>query len=193
MAFETDLWPFVKAKHFTAVPGGTRRKVDLIVLHTMETPEGADTAESIARWFATQPSTTKTSAHLCIDSNSIVQCVYDNNVAYAAPGANHNGLQIELAGVARQTKEQWRDKYSLALLALAADACAQYAIKYEIPIIHLSDDQLKAGKRGFIGHDQASRVFKKSTHTDPGPNFPWFKFMMWTKACYTDRLGLANG
>jgi N-acetyl-anhydromuramyl-L-alanine amidase AmpD len=182
--YETDLWPFVKAKHVGAKRNGTTR---LIVIHTMEAPEGDQTAENIARYFASMPDGRVASAHLCIDNNSIGQCVYDSYVAYAAPGANHDGLQIELAGVANQTRAQWRDKYSLSLLALAADAVAQYSLKFNIPLVKLTDHELRDGRRGIIGHDQASRVYKKSTHTDPGGNFPWARFIAWAQAMREER------
>jgi hypothetical protein len=36
---------------------------------------------------------------------------------------------------------------------------------------------LKAGKRGVTTHNNVSLAFKKSTHTDPGPNFPMSHYM----------------
>ena len=36
----------------------------------------------------------------------------------------------------------------------------------------LTDAELEAGKKGIIGHVQASRLYKKSTHTDLGHGFP---------------------
>ncbi|HSV33746.1 MAG TPA: hypothetical protein VLH87_06445 [Pyrinomonadaceae bacterium] len=71
--FETDKWPFVPAKSSRAVPGG-KRLVRLIVIHSMEAPEKGDTAEEIAKFFQNPPK--PASAHLCIDNNSIVQCVF---------------------------------------------------------------------------------------------------------------------
>lgn len=175
---ETDNWPFVQARWFTKTPDGTRRKVRVIVIHVMEYPEKGTAAEEIARDFATRPPTNKGSAHLCIDSNSIVQCVRDNDIAYAAPGCNSDGIQIELAGYGRQTRDQWLDDYGMQLLALGAEATAQYCLKYDhIPPKHLTNDELRSGDAGVIGHHQASEVYKKSDHTDPGPHFPWDVFM----------------
>lgn len=179
---ETDNWPFIQAKHFEH--GAPGRKVDLIVLHDMEAPEGPLTAENVAKWFAGQPDHPRpgagegpSSAHLAIDNNSIVQCVWDSDVAYAAPGANRNGIQIELAGYIRQTRAEWLDEYSRAVIENAARAVMQYCRKYMVPPKRLTDGELAIGKRGIIGHDQASRVFKKSDHRDPGPNFPWDVFL----------------
>ena len=173
MPYETDRWPFTKAKHFKKITG--KRAVRLIVIHTMEAPEGHQTAENVARYFAA--GTAVASAHVCIDNDSIVQCVFDNDVAYAAPGANHDGIQIELAGYARQGVKEWMDDYSILMLTRAADVVAQYCLKFSIPPTHLSNADLAAGKKGIIGHNQATAVYKKSTHTDPGSSFPWLFFM----------------
>jgi N-acetyl-anhydromuramyl-L-alanine amidase AmpD len=172
---ETDFWPFVQARHFKKVGASVGRKVRVIVIHDMEAPETQNTAENVARYFNT--TTTVASAHICVDNNSIVQCVYDSDVAYAAPGCNHDGIQVELAGYGKQTRAEWMDFYGIALLALASDAVAQYCIKYGIPAVQLTNAELKAGKKGIVGHYQVSKVYKKSDHTDPGPGFPWDYFI----------------
>ena len=92
---------FVQARNYTR---GRSNAIDVLVIHTMESPEKPDTAESVANWFggATAP---EASAHYCIDSDSIVQCVHDEDVAWHAPGANHNGLGFEHAGRAAQRRK----------------------------------------------------------------------------------------
>jgi N-acetyl-anhydromuramyl-L-alanine amidase AmpD len=182
MTYETEVWPFIQARDF-----GVKRTnpVRLIVIHDMEFPERITAAEDVAKYF--QHPDKPSSCHVCIDSDSVVQCVKDSYVAFGAPGANNDGIQLELAGYGSQTPGQWRDKYSIALIAIAADVAAQYALKYSVPLIHLSDAELQAGKSGLIGHDQASRVYKKSDHTDPGPNFPWPRFILTARAMYSER------
>jgi N-acetyl-anhydromuramyl-L-alanine amidase AmpD len=169
---DTQTWPFVKARWFTSVPAVSPRSVRLCVIHDMEFAERISAAEDVAKYFAT--TATKASAHVCIDSDSIVQCVWDRDIAYAAPGANHDGIQMELAGYGRQTATEWLDRYSICLLANAADAGAYYAAKFKLPVRKLTDAQVADGvSKGFCGHDQVSRAFKKSDHTDPGSGFPW--------------------
>jgi N-acetyl-anhydromuramyl-L-alanine amidase AmpD len=167
---ETTVWPFVQAKYFKALPTG-QRKVRVIVIHDMEAKEANDTAEKIAKYF--QNPDYPSSAHICVDNNSVVQCVKDSHIAYAAPGCNSDGIQVELAGYGKQTREEWLDAYGLQLLGVAADAVAQYCTKYGIPAVHLTNTELKDGKRGIVGHYQVSQVYKKSDHSDPGVGFPW--------------------
>lgn len=184
MAYETEQWPYVKARWFGPKRAGPPR---LIVIHDMEFPERMDAAEVIARDFQTRTEEAAASAHICCDADSIIQCVKDSYVAWAAPGANHDGIQIELAGFGAQKTQDWRDLYSTAMLALAADAVAQYSLKYGIPIMKLSDANLRNGNHGVVGHDQVSRVYHKSTHTDPGEAFPWTRFLTYAKASWLER------
>lgn len=162
----------MKARHFKVVP---QRSIRLLVVHDMEWAASVRTAEDCAREF--QTCETPKSAHICVDSDSIIQCVWDRHVAYAAPGANHDGIQMELAGFARQTRDQWQSGESAKVLENGARAGAQYALKFGLPIRRLSVPELLRGDRGFVGHGDVSLAYGRSTHTDPGPNFPWDEFL----------------
>lgn len=152
------------------------RPLRLIVMHTMESPEAGDTAESVANWFA-GPTSPVASAHACIDNDSVVLCLPPTATAFAAPGCNADGYQIELAGRAGQGAAGWADAYSQAELQLAAAHARSIAQANGIPLRHLSNAELAAGQSGFIGHDQASQVYGGSDHWDPGPDFPWGQYM----------------
>lgn len=187
--FETDKFPFVKAKFFKNITD--KRQIRLIVIHAMESPETSKTAENVARFF--QQPERPVSAHLCIDNDSIVQCVLDNDVAFAAPGANSDGVHLELAGFSKQTREQWLDDFGRLLIEQAAEAAAQYSLKFDIPIKHLTNAELaNKSNKGIVGHVQVSEVFRKSTHTDPGSGFPWDVFIERVQQHREDRLKKLN-
>ncbi|WP_214327833.1 peptidoglycan recognition protein family protein [Nonomuraea sediminis] len=145
--------------------------IRLIVIHDMEMPEKPDTAEACARMFATTGR--EASAHACVDSNSIVRCVRDQDTAWAAPGGNADGLQLEMAGYARQTREEWLDAYGKAMLGRAAHQVAAWSRAYKIPVRKLTRAELRAGGRGITSHADISAVYRRSDHTDPGNAFPW--------------------
>ena len=170
--------PFIEARNYTK---GRSGPVDLIVIHTMESPEKPDTAESVAKWFA-GPTAPQASAHYCIDSNSIVQCVKDTDVAWHAPGANSNGIGLEHAGRAAQTAKDWSDPYSKAMLELSAGLTARLCKEHKIPVTWLRPADLLAGKRGITGHADVSRAFKRSDHTDPGTSFPIERYLALVKS-----------
>lgn len=173
---------FVQARNYTKVD---ERYIDLLVIHTMESPEKPDTAEAVANWFA-GPSAPQASAHYCIDSNSVVQCVRDNDVAWCAPNANHNGLHFEHAGRASQRLAGWSDAYSTAELLLSAELAAAKVEAYGIPVVKLTPAGVRAGKLGFCGHIDVTRAFPGSgSHTDPGPGFPWPRYLSYVHAFLT--------
>jgi N-acetyl-anhydromuramyl-L-alanine amidase AmpD len=164
--------PFIAARWFTATNG---RRIDYIVIHDMEMAEKGDTAESCARFFASLPPERKASAHYCVDNNSIVQGVREQDIAYHAPPNTHS-LGVEHAGFARQTREQWLDDYGRKMLTLSAGLVAELLAKYDLPAQFLSPEDLKAGKRGVTTHRNVSKAFGQTSHTDPGPDFPvaWY-------------------
>ncbi|MFF0867613.1 N-acetylmuramoyl-L-alanine amidase [Nonomuraea sp. NPDC003560] len=145
--------------------------IRLIVVHSMEWVERPTTAEECAAMFARM--NRQASAHACADSNSVVRCVRDQDTAWAAPGGNADGLQLELAGFARQTRAEWLDDYGQGLLGQAAGVIAGWCRAHKIPVKKLSRAELRAGKRGITSHADISAVYKRSDHSDPGTAFPW--------------------
>lgn len=170
---ELDTLPWIPAKWYTHVKG--KRAINKIVIHTMEASEGPRTAENVANYFANLPATRKASAHFCIDNNSIVACVSLNNVAYHAPGANHDGVGIELAGFASQTYEQWHDDYSHTMLfSFLCPLLETLCLAYSIPVRFLTAEEMVRDPqaKGITTHVEVNRAYKQSSHWDPGPNFP---------------------
>jgi len=165
-------YPFVESPNVTRTEG---RPIHIVVIHTMESAERGDAAEAVARWFARPDA--EVSAHYCVDADSVVQCVREEDVAWHARGGNASSIGIELAGYAGQGPKGWDDDYSWAVLeraaALAADICARYAI----PVRWVRAEGLQSGARGLTGHVEVSRAFRKSDHWDPGPAFPVARFL----------------
>lgn len=168
---------FLQAKNFTAV---SSRSIDLLVIHDMEMTEKGDTAEKCANFFHGQrKSNSGSSAHYCSDNNSSVQCVRDHDVAWHAPGANHDGLGFEHAGHARQSVDDWLDEYSKKmLLNVSAPLFARKAHEHGIPPVFLRASALVAQRRGITTHWEVTKAFSHGTgHTDPGEHFPMDLFI----------------
>jgi N-acetyl-anhydromuramyl-L-alanine amidase AmpD len=170
-------YPFVPSPHATRTGG---RRVDLVVLHTMETDEREGAALRCAHWFRDPRS--RLSAHYCVDAHAVVQCVRDEDVAWHAPGANHDGLGIELAGRARQSRREWADPYSTAVVARGARLTAELCRRHAIPAVWLWPPDLRAGRRGITTHLAVSEAFGRSTHWDPGPGFPTERYLALVQA-----------
>jgi N-acetyl-anhydromuramyl-L-alanine amidase AmpD len=170
-------YPFVESPNVTPA---TARRIDVVVMHTMEIAERKDAAEICARWFATPVS--KVSAHYCVDADSVVQCVREKDIAWHARGGNTASIGVELAGFARQTRTDWADAYSTAVLGRAAAVVADVCRRRAIPVRWLVADDLSAGRRGITGHAEVSKAYRKSDHWDPGPGFPVEQFLGMVRA-----------
>ncbi len=177
-------YPFIEARNYTT---GRPGQIELVVLHAMEAAEKPDTAEAVARWFA-GPDAPRASVHYCIDSNSIVATVRDEDTAWHAPGANHNGLGIEHAGYSIQSPLQWDDTYSRAMLWRSARLVAAKCIEHGLPAAWLSPEDLLAGRRGITSHWNVTLAFRRSDHTDPGPGFPHERYVLWVQRVIAARL-----
>ena len=84
------------------------------------------------------------SAHYCVDSDSIVQCVREEDIAWHARGGNATSIGIELAGYAGQGPKGWDDDYSWAVLEQAATLTADVCARHRIPVRWLRGDWASA-------------------------------------------------
>ena len=160
---------FVQAAHYTPNRTGSPR---LWVEHDMEAPERATIAEDVAAYFAS--GRVRASAHANVDVDSIVGSVRWADVAWAAPGSNHDGLQIEHAGYARQIRAEWLDPYGVAMLERSARLFVEVGfLIYKIPPKVLTVDEVRDGAPGICGHWDVSKAFGRSDHWDPGHHFPY--------------------
>ena len=175
-ALQLGFIPFVPARNYTVVLTKPR-SIDLIVIHTMESPDKPDTAERVAAWFAGS-NAPRASAHYCLDVDSTIQQVRDRDVAWHAPGANHNGIGIEHAGYAKQSAKDWKNAYNQAMLSRSAQLVARLCKEYNIPIERRTADELKSKMRGICGHVDVTNAFSKGIgHWDPGPSWPWDDYL----------------
>lgn len=158
-----------------------RTSVQLIVVHTTEGAATASAAEDGASYD--QRRTDGTSAHYFHDSTSTVQCVRTPDQAHAArTQGNRRGIQHELC--TRAGSADWADTYHQAMLRRAARQAARDSRKWGIPVRRLTVAQVAAGVKGFCGHWDITRAFPQDngTHTDPGPSFPWSRFLDMVRA-----------
>lgn len=150
--------------------------IQCAIIHTIECPETSNAAENTCiYWFGTVGA--RSSAHYVGDNDSVMLCVPEDLAAWTAPGMNTAGLNYEMAGRAGQGAAGWSDQYSQDALRNAAVVFAYWSIKYGIPPRRITPAEMRAGVKGMAGHVDVNAAFHKSDHTDPGPTFPWGKFL----------------
>lgn len=163
-----------------------RTSVQFLVVHTTEGSEHATSAEDGASYDSWR--TDGTSCHFFHDSNSTVQCVRTEDVAYSAfYNGNMKGIHHELCTQASDSATAWADEYHKAMLDRAAKQVARDCVKWGIPVVRLTPAQMQAGKKGICGHADVTKAYPQDPgdHTDPGPNFPWTWFLGRVKSYMT--------
>lgn len=151
-------------------------KIRLVVVHTAETPCEPGRAYNIAAYLA-NPSI-RASAHYIVDPDETVAQVPDEGTAWAAPGANADGIQIEQAAFAGFTADDWKGDNQQRMLRtqlapLVADLCSRHGL----PAVWLSADDLLAGRAGVTDHNTVNAAYGLSDHWDCGPSFPAAEFI----------------
>lgn len=135
---------------------------------------GSGMAEATARYF--QGSGSGGSAHYVGDVGELVQCLPSDAVAWHAP-PNPHSLGYEICGQSWYTREQWLSTPVWPAVERVAAQVRADAHQFGIPIRRLSVADVRAGLHGQCGHVDVSEAFRQSDHTDPGPGFPWDRFM----------------
>lgn len=186
---------------YSSFTSGDNAHPTRIVIHGTNSGQGfptasrAGTALDTANYFAgkggKQPGG---SAHYIVDVATEVHCVPDNTVAFHAP-PNERSIGIEICAdggdpkvaPTNYTLEQWTSPQCWPAVLRAAQRTAELCTRFNIPVVKLSPADLVAGRRGICGHVDISQAFRESTHSDPGPSFPWASFLAAVAAAMTSK------
>jgi N-acetylmuramoyl-L-alanine amidase len=147
--------------------------ITFIVLHSTE----GSTAQAAAQWFENPASSG--SANICVDDTICYRTLDDNEIPWAAPGANYNGWHIEQAGFARWTSIVWSRTHRKTMQRAAYKAAQRCAL-YKIPVRFVKANDLRAGRRGITTHAECTKAFG-GNHTDPGSGYPMRLFLTMVK------------
>lgn len=132
-------------------------------------------AENLGKYLSNGAGGRKVSWHYSTDSDSITGSLDEKFVGYHLGSSTANRYSVGIEMAVNVPGDWSNSKYEATLVntaKLSADICRRNNIKPEI----LSASQLRAGERGIISHNLSRLVFGKTSHTDPGPLFPWQKF-----------------
>jgi peptidoglycan hydrolase-like protein with peptidoglycan-binding domain len=121
-----------------------------------------------------------TSAHFYADDNSVTQSLDTSKRAGHAGSVigNENAVAVEITGGNGKSRQWWLDNVDWPELgrALAAVIRAHHPDgSFEVRRATVAEMKRNPKVKAFYGHDDMRRAWGGTTHTDPGPNFPWFK------------------
>ena len=150
--------------------------VRLIVVHTAEAPKQSGVYRNVAAWLCNPKA--NASAHYSVGRDGIIQCCDEKWIAWHASQANPFSIGIEHEGYAKQTEQEWSDEWNQAMLDNSAWLVAQICNRWNIPPIWLSANEIARGEKGICGHRDVNLAFNKGQgHTDPGPSFPFTRYI----------------
>lgn len=168
---------FVHDERMGAVKSRPNR---LMVLHTTEGGEGTDSAEQLAAFCGLPGDKTSSSGskygasyQYVLDTDSVIPLVPENVVSYSAPPTNNDGIHIVYPGKAGQTRLQWLDLISGRYIHQCALLMQDISRRTGIPLIHLTDAEIIAGRAGYCDHWAISRCYHQTDHTDVGASYAW--------------------
>lgn len=148
------------------------RKYGIAIHNTSN--DASDTQEAS---YATRR-TDGTSSHLYVDHDSVTQSL-DTAARAGHAGSwqgNDHAISVEITGANGWTRDRWLRSVAWDKLG----AALAHVIRHHWPdgsfkVRRATVTEMKSNPKvkAFYGHDDMRRAWDGTTHTDPGPNFPW--------------------
>lgn len=160
-----------------------------IVAHSLECDDIPGIAWSLLNGWLQNPAE-QASVHTLTDAGGTVQGMDYQNVAWHCGGGNQHGSGHEIVGRAGWSPDQWgtasMDKAFRSLASVIARKWVHRTMPH-LGITYLPEwlslTQIAAQNRaGLVTHNDMRLVFGGTTHTDPGPNYPYKKLRDYIRA-----------
>jgi hypothetical protein len=169
---------------------GRLRPARVVCLHTAQAPCQPGVAAGVMRYLSND--SVDASAHYCTDPTATVAGVDERDTAWAAPGLNADGIQIEQAGYAEfgsgrpipETNKAARAAYGTMWPGWDAPLMRQMIIEQTVPLVAdicrrngfpaklLEPADLLAGQRGITDHSRVTAAYGRGDHWDCGGSYP---------------------
>lgn len=118
------------------------------------------------------------SSHFYVDKDSVTQSIdTDDRVGHAGSNiGNNNAIAVEITGVNAKTRSWWLENVAWDKLGEVLAYVITHDPDFEgFEVRRASVAEMKSNPRvkAFYSHDDMRRAWGGTTHTDPGPDFPW--------------------
>lgn len=126
--------------------------------------------------------TDNVSSHLYVDGDSVTESLsLEARAGHAGSSAgNDHALSVEITGFNSWSRDKWLSSVDWTELAAALAWIIQNDPDFKgFQVRRASVSEMKANPRvqAFYSHNDMRLAWGGTTHTDPGPNFPWDKLM----------------
>ena len=158
-------------------------KPPFIVIHSTEGPMSDGNARALAQWFARSPAAggPGTSATDIFDPTEGILMLDHRVIPYhCGPKGNGRGTGGEHCGSVGLTKAQWSSDRAKKMLDRSARANAKDAHDRGWTLAQcrwLTVSEVARFVAGFCTHNDIRLALGGTTHSDPGPNFPYAWYM----------------
>lgn len=164
-----------------------------VVIHSTEGPMSDGNAVALARWFAKSKTAggPGTSATGIFDPTSSVRMLPEQTIPYhCGPAGNPLSNGDEHCGSVNLTRAQWLSDRGRAMLDASAKVQAQRARYRRWSLADCRwltlTEVARRTVNGFCTHNDIRLALGGTTHTDPGPNFPYDWYIQRIRAWYQD-------
>lgn len=119
-----------------------------------------------------------TSSHLYADADSVTQSLdTDDKAGHAGSSTgNENAIAVEITGTNGKTRDWWLanvawDKLGQVLAAIIRHHWPDGS--FQVRRASVAEMKASPKVKAFYAHDDMRLAWGGTTHTDPGPDFPW--------------------
>lgn len=117
------------------------------------------------------------SAHFYCDGDSVIQSLDTADCAghSGSREGNQNAIAVEITGANGWTRAQWLANVAWDQLGRVLAVVIRHHWGSSFAVRRASVAEMEANPRvkAFYGHNDMRLAWGGTTHTDPGPNFPW--------------------
>lgn len=172
-------------------PDGDGRKYGIAIHNTSN--DASDEAEAA---YATRR-TDGISSHFYVDDDSVTQSLdTDRRAGHAGSReGNENAICFELTGANGKSRDWWLANIAWDELGGVIAYILTHDPDFDgFEVRRASVAQMKANPKvkAFYGHNDMRLAWGGTTHTDPGPNFPWDRLFAAVNAALEGEMALSD-
>ena len=175
--------PYVQGRN--SYKDSDSRKYGIAIHNTSNNATDSDEAS-----YATRR-TDGVSAHFYVDADSVTQSLDTDAVAGHAGSyeGNQNAIAVEITGTNDKSRAWWLSNVAWDQLGRVLAQVIRHHWpdgSFKVRRASIADMEANPKVKALYGHNDMRQAWGGTTHTDPGPNFPWDRLISAVNAALTE-------